>query len=193
MFLCSFAMELRRRGPKWFPTFAYVFKCYICYICEITVLLLLVQVLILQSFLPFLKLHVSLFLLHWRTHQVLLSPSFSIMPNPVLPYFYALICFPNTFALLKPDGFVPLSRSHLQAHDVLSMEKRLGSSHWRRWTVLQEDCLSCWWQLLMLVSQTGFSLWYRALQRLITLTLSGMNFSGRLAVYSRKIEEENKK
>lgn len=128
--------------------------------------------------------------LHWRA-QVLLS--FSITSSHVHPYFYALISFPNTFTLLKPDSFVPLSCSHLQAHDVLSMEKRLGSSHWKRWMVLQEGCLSCSQQLLLPRSWTGLSLWYRALQCLITLTFSGINSSGRLAFYSRKTEEENTK
>lgn len=36
--------------------------------------------------------------------------------------------FPNTFGLLKHGGFLPLSCSYLQAHDVFLMEKRLGSS-----------------------------------------------------------------
>lgn len=155
MFLCYFAIELRRPGTKWFPSSAYVFKCYICYICKITVLLFPVQVLILQAFLPFLQLHVLCSWLHWRIQQVL-SPSFSIMPSHVLPYFYALISFPNIFVLLKLDGFVPLSCLH--AHDVLSVVERLGSSRWSRWTALQEFFLGCWGQLLMLLSWTGFCL-----------------------------------
>jgi len=68
--------------------------------------------------------------LHWRTHQVLLSPSFSIMLSHVLPYLYALISSSKTFSLLKPDGFVPLSCSYLVLEDAGQqlLEKTHGTS-----------------------------------------------------------------
>lgn len=110
--------------------------------------------------------------------------SFSIVPNHVLPCCYTLVFFTKIFALLKP---LLLSCCHVQAHDMVSTEKRLGNSLWRRWLELLEDCLICWWHPLVLVSRQGFSPWYRALQHLIISPLSGINSS----VYSRKIEEKD--